>query len=129
MQYRQVRRYIRLTELISPFFDKVDGKTIPIGAGAEPSFMNVKAQSQVNDYLERELCTVTEKQVAEIHKLYEHGKLSRIALSEILRGKEDNENFSIDTKKLCSSFPKEYSSAQCKKMLWEILDAWVRKII
>ena len=95
MQYRQVRRYIRLTELISPLLDKIDGKTIPIGAGVELSFLNAKAQSQVNEYLERELCTVTEKQAAEILKLYDQDKLS----------------FSIDTKKLCSSFPKEYSSA------------------
>ena len=49
-----------------------------------------------------------------------------MALSNILREKEDNENFSVDTKKLRSYFPKEYSSAQCKRMLWEILDAWVR---
>lgn len=108
---RQVRRYIRLTELISPLLDKVDGKNLPIGAGSELSFLNVKAQSQVNDYLERELCTVTEKQAAEIHKLYEQNKLSNTTLSNILREKEDNENFSIDTKKLRSYFPKEYSSA------------------
>lgn len=122
---RQVRRYIRLTELISPLLDKVDGKNLPIGAGAELSFLNVKAQSQVNDYLERELCAVTEKQAVEIHKLYEQEKFSEKALSEILGEKEDNEKFSVDTKKLRSYFPKEYSSAQCKKILWEILDAWL----
>ena len=88
----------------------------------------ILAQVQVNDYLERELCTVTEKQAAEIHKLYEQEKFSEEVLSEILGEKEDNENFSIDTKKLRSYFPKEFSSAQCKKMLWEILDEWVRKV-
>lgn len=124
---RQVRRYIRLTELISPLLDKVDEKNLPIGAGTELSFLNVKAQSQVNDYLERELCTVTEKQATEIHKLYEQEKLSEKALREILGEKEDNENFSIDTKKLRSYFPKEYSSAQCKRLLWEIMDEWFKK--
>lgn len=124
---RQVRRYIRLTELISPLLDKVDGKNLPIGAGTELSFLNVKAQSQVNDYLERELCTVTEKQAAEIHRLYELNKFSEKALREILREKEDNEKFSIDTKKLRSYFPKEYSSVQCKKILWEILDEWFKE--
>ena len=124
---RQVRRYIRLTELILPLLDKVDGKNLPIGAGTELSFLNVKAQAQVNDYLERELCTVTEKQAAEIHKLYEQEKLSDKALSEILGEKEDNEKFSIDTKKLRSYFPKEYSSVQCKEILWKILDEWFKK--
>lgn len=89
--------------------------------------MNVKAQAQVNDYLERELCTVTEKQAAEIHKLYEQEKFCEKALCEILGEKEDNEKFSIDTKKLRSYFPKEYSSVQCKGILWKILDEWFKK--
>ena len=123
---RQVRRYIRLTELISPLLDKVDEKNLPIGAGTVLSFLNVKAQSQVNDYLERELCAISKGQAAKIRKKGEAGELSDIILSEILREKEDNENFSIDTKKLRSYFPKEFTPAQCRKILWHILDEWVK---
>ena len=39
---RQIRRYIRLTELIIPLLDKVDLKIIPVVAGVEVSFLNVK---------------------------------------------------------------------------------------
>lgn len=39
---RQVRRYIRLTELVTPLLDKVDDKSIPVSAGTELSFLNVK---------------------------------------------------------------------------------------
>lgn len=123
---RQVRRYIRLTELVTPLLDKVDDKSIPVSAGAELSFLNVKAQSQINDYLERELCTISKGQAAKIRKKGEAGELSDIILSEILREKEDNENFSIDTKKLRSYFPKEFTPAQCRKILWHILDEWVK---
>lgn len=61
-----------------------------------------------------------------IRKESEVGELTETILSEILREKEDNEKFSIDTKKLRSYFPKEYSSSQCRRILWEILDKWVR---
>lgn len=124
---RQVRRYIRLTELVSPLLDKVDDKSIPVSAGTELSFLNVKAQSQVNDYLEKELFTISEGQAVKIRKKGEEGELTDKILSEILREKEDNKKFSVDTKKLRSYFPKEYSSSQCKRMLWEILDAWFKE--
>ena len=124
---RQVRRYIRLTELVTPLLDKVDDKSIPVSAGTELSFLNVKAQSQVNDYLERELCTISEAQAVKIRKKAEAGELTDAILCEILREKEDKKIFSIDTKRLRSYFPKEYSSAQCRKMLWQILDEWVKK--
>ena len=123
---RQVRRYIRLTELVTPLLDKVDDKSIPVSAGTELSFLNVKAQSQVNDYLERELCTISEGQAVKIRKKGEAGELTETILSEILREKEDNENFSIDTKRLRSYFPKNFTSAQCRKILWEILDEWFK---
>ena len=122
---RQVRRYIRLTELISPLLDKVDDKSIPVSAGTELSFLNVKAQSQVNDYIERELCNISKGQAAKIRKKGEQGELTEKILSEILREKEDKENFSIDTKRLRSYFPKEFTPAQCRKILWQILDDWV----
>lgn len=124
---RQVRRYIRLTELVTPLLDKVDDKSIPVSAGTELSFLNVKAQSQVNDYLERELCTISKGQAAKIRKKGEVGELSETILSEILGEREDNENFSIDTKRLRSYFPKNFTSAQCRRILWQILDDWVKR--
>ena len=48
-----------LQSLYHHFLIKVYGKNLPIGAWAELSFLNVKAQLQVNDYLERELCTIS----------------------------------------------------------------------
>lgn len=124
---RQVRRYIRLTELVTPLLDKVDDKSIPVSAGTELSFLNVKAQSQVNAYLERELCSISEGQAVKIRKKAETGELTDAILCEILREKEDNEKFSIDTKKLRSYFPKNYTAAQCRNLLWEILDAWLKR--
>ena len=39
---RQVRRYIRLTELIDPLLQKVDEGSVPITVGTELSCLNVK---------------------------------------------------------------------------------------
>ena len=105
----------------------MDDKSIPVSAGTELSSLNVKAQSQVNDYLERELYSISKGQAAKIRKKGEVGELSEIILSEILREKEDNENFTIDTKRLRSYFPKEFTPAQCRKILWQILDNWAKE--
>lgn len=82
----------------------------------------------MNDYLERELCTISEGQAVKIRKKGEEGELTDAILSEILREKEDNEKFSIDTKRLHSYFPKEFTPSQRRRILWQIFDEWVNKI-
>ena len=57
---RQIRYYIRLANLIDASLDKADEGSISIKAGAELSFLNVPHQAMVNDYIEKELCTVSE---------------------------------------------------------------------
>ena len=67
---RQIRYYIRLTNLIDGLLNKVDEGTISIKAGAELSYLNVPAQAMVNDFMEKELCTVSENQAKQIKNLY-----------------------------------------------------------
>lgn len=67
---RQIRYYIRLTNLIDALLDKVDARIISIKAGSELSYLNVPSQSMVNDFIEKELCTVSESQAKQIKELY-----------------------------------------------------------
>ena len=67
---RQIRYYIRLTNLIDGLLNKVDEGTISIKAGAELSYLNVPAQAIVNKYIEKDQCTVLEVQAKKIKDLY-----------------------------------------------------------
>lgn len=125
---RQVRRYIRLTELIDPLLQKVDEGTIPITVGTELSYLNVKWQSEVNDILESELCSISVSQVLKIKTHYQNGTLSNFILMDLLCvQKEVKKGLQIDSDRLKSYFPKEYTIKQCEELLWKILEEWKSK--
>ena len=124
---RQIRRYIRLTELIYPLLDKVDVKIIPVMAGAEISHLNVKLQVTLNDQIEFFDCKLNIKQAEQLKKLYMNGKLDERTIKTILTTQDKNTMVSIDCTKLRKYFPKHYTAKQCETAMWEILDDWFAK--
>ena len=118
---RQVRRYIRLTELIDSLLQKVDEGAIPVTVGTELSYLNVKWQSEVNDILESELCPISVKQAKEIKNLFLRGNITQEIIQEILKDDKTLQEVRIDANRFKSFFPKEYTLRQCIDKLWEIL--------
>lgn len=123
---RQIRYYIRLTNLIDALLDKVDEGMVSIKAGAELSYLNVPSQSMVNDYIEKELCSVSKTQAKQIKELYIKKQLSECELHKILCCEEVKEKLYLKTEKLRKYFPKEYTIKQCEEYLWRILDSWFK---
>lgn len=125
---RQVRRYIRLTELIDPLLQKVDDGSIPITVGTELSYLNVKWQSEVNDILESELCPVSVRQALKLKTHYFDDTLSRNVIMDLLsERKETPKGLQLDCERLKRYFPKEYTLKQCEELIWAILEEWKRK--
>ena len=120
---RQVQRYIRLTELIYTLLDKVDEGIITPTAGAEISFLDVKHQVELCDYIEMEDCGISIKQAKMIHKSFVEQTLSKETLKTIFKEEKlKQERLYLDFNKLKSYFPKGYTMKQCEDALWEILD-------
>lgn len=124
---RQVRRYIRLTELILPLLDKVDVKVIPVTAGAEVSFLNVKLQVTLNEEMDFMECKLNTKQATRLKQLYLNGKLDGDKIEEILLKQEKCKMMRINYHKLKKYFPEDYTEKQCEKALWNILDEWYNR--
>ena len=121
---RQVRRYIRLTELILDLLDKVDKKIIPVTAGAEISFLNVKMQVAVNNQIEFVECKVNLQQAKKLKKKFLDGTLNEDEIFKILSVDETGATMSIDYSKLRKYFPANYTRKQCENALWDILEEW-----
>lgn len=124
---RQIRRYIRLTELIFPLLDKVDVKIIPVMAGAEISYLNVKFQVILNDQIEYFDCKVNINQAEKLKRLYLDGHLDERTIKAVLTTQDENTTLSIDCTKLRKYFPKHYTAKQCETAMWKILDDWFAK--
>lgn len=121
---RQIRRYIRLTELILDLLDKVDKKIIPVTAGAEISFLNVKMQVAVNNQIEFVECKVNLQQAKKLKKKFLDGTLNEDEIFKILSVDETGATLSIDYSKLRKYFPANYTRKQCENALWDILEEW-----
>lgn len=121
---RQIRRYIRLTELILDLLDKVDKKIIPVTAGAEISFLNVKMQVAVNNQIEFVECKVNLQQAKKLKKKFLDGTLNEDEIFKILSVDETGTTLSLDYSKLRKYFPANYTRKQCENALWDILEEW-----
>lgn len=121
---RQIRRYIRLTELIYPLLDKVDIKIIPVTAGAEISFLNVKLQVSLNDQIDFYECKLNTSQAAILKKHYLDGTLTDAVIKQVLMQEDRNATITLNYNKIKKYFPNGYTAKQCEKALWEILDKW-----
>ena len=124
---RQIRRYIRLTELIYPLLDKVDIKIISVTAGAEVSFLNVKLQVSLNEQIDFYECKLNTHQATVLKNHYLEGTLTDAVIKQILTEEGSNSAITLNYNKLKKYFPNSYTAKQCEKALWEILDNWYRK--
>ena len=121
---RQIRRYIRLTELIIPLLDKVDLKIIPVVAGAEVSFLNVKLQVTLNEQMDFMECKLNTRQAKKLKQFYLDSNLDEDKIEEVLLNQEKCKMLRINYYKLKKYFPQSYTAKPCEKALWEILDEW-----
>ena len=110
--------------MILDLLDKVDKKIIPVTAGAEISFLNVKMQVALNNQIEFVECKVNLQQAKKLKKKFLDGTLNEDEIFKILSVDEIETTLSIDYSKLRKYFPANYTRKQCENALWDILEEW-----
>ena len=91
----QIRRYIRLTELITPILDMVDEGKIAMRPAVELSYLPKEQQQVLLDTMEQEDCTPSHAQAIKMRKFAEVGKLNEdviLAFMEPSTVREDVRN-------------------------------------
>lgn len=81
----------------------------------------------VNEYIEKELCSVSENQAKQIKELHIKKQLSEYELHKILCGDVIKEKLYLETKRLRRYFPSSYTIQQCEETIWDILEKWFKK--
>ena len=87
----QIKRYIRLTELIPELSQMVDEGKIAFRPAVELSYLNEKEQYELLATIEREDCTPSLAQSIKFKELSRDGKLDKIILSKILSQPKANQ--------------------------------------
>ena len=125
----QVRRYIRLTELIPEILQMVDNGKIALTPAVELSYLNRQEQRDLLETMESEDCTPSLSQAIQMKRLSKSGELDIDRIFDILQEPKGNQidKISFRTEDLRKFFPKSYSAARIQAHIIKLLDADFRK--
>ena len=87
----QIRRYIRLTELIPEILEMVDDKKISMRPAVELSYLPKEEQAILYDTMESEACTPSHAQAIKIRKFSAEGRLNEDVLLSIMSEEKPNQ--------------------------------------
>ena len=87
----QVKRYIRLTNLIPKLLTMVDENKISFSVGVELSYLTKAEQTDLFKFIEVELCTPSLSQAQKLKKLSQEGKLNSEEISSIMKQPKPNQ--------------------------------------
>ena len=91
----QIRRYIRLTELIPELLDMVDEGQIALRPAVELSYIPKLKQGEIWQCIEEEQCTPSHAQTIRMRKMYDEGKLTPEAIEAIMTEEKPNQKEKI----------------------------------
>ena len=125
----QIKRFIRLTELVPELMDMVDEKKIAFNPAYELSFLKKEEQVALLDAMDSEQATPSLSQAQRLKKFSQEGHLSidvmRAIMSEEKKSELDKVTLTSDT--LRKYFPKSYTPQRMQETIIKLLEAWQRK--
>jgi len=119
----QVRRYIRLTELIPDLLEMVNEKQIAFRPAVEISYLTQEEQKRLCDLMDREETAPSLKQAQELRFYSKEGKLTEEVMLVILNQEKPLEHkITLDGKWVQSRFPKYMTPKQIRERIEKALD-------
>ena len=127
--YKQVQRYIRLTELNKELLDMVDNKQISFNPAVELSYLKQDEQEEFIDAMEYAQNTPSLSQAQRIKKMSNEGMCTFESMCAVLSEEKKSEKDKItikydDVKKY---FPKNYTPKNIEKTILQLVENWAKK--
>ena len=125
----QVKRYIRLTNLIPELLDMVDQKQISFNPAVELSYLTPEEQQQLLDAMDYTQAAPSLSQAQRLKKLSQESGCTLEAMRDILGEvkKGELERVAFKSEQLRKYFPKSYSPKQMQDTIIKLLEQWQKK--
>ena len=125
----QVRRYIRLTELLPEVQKKVDSREIAFSPAVELSYLSHDEQKQFLDAMDYSQNTPSLSQAQRLKKLSREGKCTKDAMFSIMseEKKDEKERITLESDTLRKYFPRSYTPLQMQQTIIKLLEQWQKK--
>ena len=120
----QVRRYIRLTNLIPELLGFMDEGKMALSVGVELSFLDEQSQYDVLEQCEINDCTPSYSQAVEMKKQFQDRQLSTYDIGEIMAREKPNqrETIKIPSARLEGKIPSGYTLQQKEDFIVKAVD-------
>ena len=127
--YKQVQRYIRLTEPISELLDMVDERKLAFNPAVEVSYLKRDEQRMLLEAMDAEQTTPSLSQAQRIKKFSQEGRLTEEAMSAIMseEKKSEMDKVTLRSDTLYKYFPKSYTPKQMEQTIIRLLDVWKQR--
>lgn len=125
----QIRRYIRLTELIPPILDMVDDNKIAMRPAVELSYLSKTEQDILLDTMQLEDCTPSHAQAIKMRKFSEEGRLNEDVILSILSEEKGNqkEQFRMPKERISKYFTPGTSAKQMEDTIIKALELYRKR--
>lgn len=130
----QIYRYIRLTELIEPLREMVDGlredkKKIAFNPAVELSYLSKENQELIVKYIEKLDLTPSHAQTIRMKKLSKEKRLDENVIYTIMTEEKANqkEKISFKMEDIDEYFPKDFTPRQKSELILKLLKSWAKK--
>lgn len=126
--YKQISRYIRLTELITPLLDFVDQGHLAFNPAVAISYLTPEQQTDVLDLMNQYACSPSLSQAERLKALSQNGQLDRSAINAILgEQKPQQSQIVIKSDQIAKYFPQDTSPDQIQDTIIKLLDSWYKR--
>ena len=124
----QIRRYIRLTNLVPELLDLVDEGKIKMRPAVELSYLDEDSQRAVVDEIDLNQCTPSHDQTIRMRKFFTEGKLTPEVVSAIMSEEKPNQREKIVLRgdKVRSLIPKNIPISQTEDYVVKALEHYSR---
>ena len=130
----QIQRYIRLTYLVKPLRDMVDGISedgfkIALNPAYELSFLKIDEQNDLVQCIQDTLATPSLAQAQELKRLSQKNELDEDKIVDMLMDVKPNqkEKLSLKMEEINKYFPKSYTPMQKKDIIIKLLGDWAKR--
>lgn len=128
--YKQVQRYIRLTELIPELLEMVDNKRLNFTIAVDISYIEKQVQTWLYEYIS-DNGFIKPNQIANLRQYLGQGNMTQQLMISILnssiQAKSLVKRVAFSEKKLAKYFPPNYSSDDMERIIVKLLEEWKKK--
>ena len=124
----QVKRYIRLTNLIPEILDMVDEKKIAFNPAVELSYLKPSEQKEFLEAMDYAQASPSLSQAQRLKKISQEGGCTLDAMCEVMNEikKDELDHVTIKNEVLRKYFPKSYTPKQMQDTIIRLLEKWQR---